>query len=66
MFGTNIRKQFTNKNVYQIQNKWTDYKKLELIYGNTKRLGNTKHDQVKLVLAVFFSGYFYQCNIKLF
>ena len=26
----------------------------ELNYGNTKLLGNTKHNQVKLVLAVFF------------
>ena len=26
----------------------------ELNYGNTKLLGNTKHNQVKLVLAAFF------------
>ena len=39
---------------HQIPNKWTDYKIFELKYGTTKLLGNTKHNQVKLVLAVFF------------
>ena len=51
----NIRKQSIAKD-YQIPNKWTDYKILELKYGNTKLLGNTKHNQVKLVLAVFVSA----------
>ena len=50
----NIRKQIDNKKDYQIQSKWTDYKIFELKYGNTKQLGNAKHNQVKLVLAVFF------------
>ena len=50
-------KTFENKSIakdHQIPNKWTDYKIFELKYGNTKLLGNTKHKQVKLVLAVFF------------
>ena len=38
----------------------------ELKYGNTKLLGNTKHNQVKLVLAVFVSANLYQCSIKLY
>ena len=50
----NIRKQIDNKKDYQIQSKWTDYKIFELKYGNTKLLGNTKQNQVKLVLAVLF------------
>ena len=51
----NIRKQIDNKIDYQIQSKWTDYKIFELKYGNTKLLGNTKHNQVNLVLPVFTS-----------
>ena len=42
---------------HQIPNKWTDYKIFELKYGNTKVLGNTKHNQVQLVLVVFVSAY---------
>ena len=38
----------------------------ELNYGNTKLLGNTKHNQVKLVFAVFFSAYLCQYSIKLY
>ena len=38
---------------------------LKLKYGNTKLLGNTKHNQVKLVLAVFVCAYLYQYSIKL-
>ena len=52
-------KTFGNKSIakdHQIPNKWTDYKIFELKYGNTKLLGNTKHNQVKLVLAVFVSA----------
>ena len=54
----NIRKQIDNKKDYHMQNKWTDY--------NTKLLGNTKHNQVKLVLADFLSAYLYQYSIKLY
>ena len=60
----NIRKQI-NKKYYQMQSKWTDYKIFELKYGNTKLLENTKHNQVKLVLAVFLPAYLYQYSIKL-
>ena len=49
----NIRKQIDNKKDYQIQSKWTDYKIFEFKYGNAKLLENTKHNQVKLVLAGF-------------
>ena len=49
----NIRKEIDNKKDYHIHSKWTDYKIFELKYGNTKLLGTTKHNQVKLVLAVF-------------
>ena len=38
----------------------------ELKYGNTKLLGNTNHNQVKLALAVFVSAYLYQYSIKLY
>ena len=60
----NIRKQIDNKKDYQVQNKWTNYKIFELKYGNTKLLGNTNHNQVKLVLAVFRSAYLYQYSSK--
>ena len=50
----------------QMPNKWTDYKILELKYGNTKLLENTKHNQVKLVLAVFLPAYLYQYSVKLY
>ena len=53
-FEQNIRKQIDNKKDYQIQSKLKDYKIFELKCGNTKLLGNTKHNKVKLVLAVFF------------
>ena len=62
----NIRNQIDNKEDYQIQSNWTDYKIFELKYRNTKLLGNTKHNQVKLVLAVFVSAYLYQHSIKLY
>ena len=61
----NIRKQI-NKKYYQMQSKWTDYKIFELKYGNTKLLENTKHNQVKLVLAVFLPAYLYQYSVKLY
>ena len=62
-------KTLANKSIakdHQIPNKWTDYKIFELNYGNTKLLGNTKHNQVKLVFAVFFSAYLCQYSIKLY
>ena len=64
MFGAKDSK--TNR--YQkrlLKSKWTDYKIFKLKYGNTKLLGNTKHNQVKLVLAVFLPAYLYQYSIKL-
>ena len=61
----NIRNDLIAKD-HQIPNKLTDYKIFELKYGNTKLLGNTKHNQVKLVLAVFVSAYLYQYSIKLY
>ena len=60
----NIRKQIDNKEDYQIQSKWRDYKIFELKYGNTKLFGSTKHNQVKLVLAVFLSADLYQYSIS--
>ena len=62
-------KTFENKSIskdHQISNKRTDYKIFKLKYGNTKLLGNTKHNQVKFVLAVFVSAYLYQYSIKLY
>ena len=50
----------------QIPNKRTVYNIFELKYGNTKLLENKKHNQVKLVLAVFVSAYFDQYSIKLY
>ena len=64
-----LEQTFANKSIakeHQIPNKWTDCKIFELKYGNTKRLGNTKHNQVKLVLAVLVSAYLYQYSIKLY
>ena len=51
---------------HQVPNKWTKYKISELKCGNTKLLGNTKYNQVKLVLVVFDSAILYQVNIKLY
>ena len=51
-------KTFENKSIaknHRIPNKRTEQKIFELKYENTKLLGNTKYNQVKLVLAVFFS-----------
>ena len=62
-------KTFENKSIakdYQIPNKWTNYKISELKYGNTKLLGNTKHNQVKLLFVVFVSAYLYQYSMKLY
>ena len=60
----NIRKQIDNKKDYQIQSKWTDYKIFKLKYGNTKLLGNTKYNQVKLALGVFASAFLYQLALN--
>ena len=38
----------------------------ELKHENAKLLENTKHNQEKLVLAVFVSAYLYQYSIKLY
>ena len=62
----NIWKKKSIAKDHQTPSKWTDYKIFELKYGNTKLLGNTKHNQVKLVLAVFVSAYLYQYSIKLY
>ena len=63
MFGTKHSKilKLIAKD-HQILNKWTEYEILELKYENTKLLGNTKHDQVKLVFAVFISPFLYQTS----
>ena len=62
----NIRKKIDSEKDYHrhLLNKWTDYKMFELKHGNTKLLENTKHNQVKLVLAVFNPAYLYQYSIK--
>ena len=54
MFGTKHSKTNRLQKDHQIPNKGTDYKIVELKHGNAKLLGNTKNNQVKLVLAVFF------------
>ena len=54
MFGTKHSKRKSIAKHHEIPNKWTYYKIFELKYGNAKLLGYTKHNQVKLVLAVFF------------
>ena len=59
---TNLKHKWVKN--YQMPNKWRDYKIFELKYGNTKRLGNTKDNQVKLVLPVLVSAYLYQYSIK--
>ena len=68
MFGKKIRKQIDCKrpsNTKQM-NLWTEYKIFGLKYENTKLLGNTKYNQVKLVSGVFVCSYFYQYSIKLY
>ena len=62
-------KTFENKSIgkdHLILNKWTEYKIFELRYWNTKQLGNTKYNQLKIVLAVFASAYLYLVSIKLY
>ena len=49
---------------HQIPNKWTENKILKLKYGNTKLLGNTKYNQVKLALGVFASAFLYQLALN--
>ena len=69
----NIRKQnkqIDNKLITKMTIKYKANEQItqtfELKYGNTKLLGNTKHNQVKLVPAVFLSAYLYQYSIKLY
>ena len=62
-------KTFENKPIakdHWIPNKWIECKIFELKYGKTKLLGNTKYDQIKLVLAVFASAFLNQVSIKLY
>ena len=59
MFGTKYSKTNGLQKPIKCQTNETDNKIFELKYGNTKLLGNTKHNQVKLVLAVFVSAYLY-------
>ena len=67
MFGTKHSKILNSiSKDHQMPNKWTEYKIFKLKYGNIKLLGNTKYNQVKLVLAVFASAFLYQVNIKLY
>ena len=50
----NIRKQIDCKRPSNTKQMSRLQKIFKLKYGNTKLLGNTKNNQVKLVLAVFF------------
>ena len=67
MFGTNCKRllKLIAKDD-QIPNKRREYKILELKYGNTKLLGKTKYNRVKLVFAVFVPAILYQVSIKLY
>ena len=64
-----LEQNIGNKSIakdHQIPNKWIDYNIFEFKYGNTKLLGNAKHNKVKLVPAVFVSAYLHQYSIKLY
>ena len=63
MFGTKHSKTNRLQKTIKYQ---TNEQIFELKYGNTKLLGDTKSNQVKLVLAVFVSACFYQYSIKLY
>ena len=67
MFGTKHSKivKLIAKD-YQIPNKWTEYKILELKHENTKLLGNTKYNQLKWAVVVFVSVFVFQVSIKLY
>ena len=54
MFGTKEWKTNQLQKTIKYETNEQIKKIFELKYGNTKLLGNTKHNQVKLVLAVFF------------
>ena len=54
MFGTKQSKTNRLQKTIKYETNEQIKKIFELKYGNTKLLGNTKHNQVKLVLAVFF------------
>ena len=64
MFGTKHSK--TNRLQKTIKYQTNEQKIFELKYGNTKLLGNTKHNKVMLVLAVFVPAYLYQYSITLY
>ena len=63
MFGTKYSKTNRLQKTIKYQ---TNEQIFELKYGNTKLLGDTKRNQVKLVLAVFVSACLYQYSIKLY
>ena len=63
MFGTkHLKIPKSAVKAHQTPNKWTEYKILELKYGNTKLLRNIKYNKVKLVLAVFASPFVFQIS----
>ena len=66
MFGTKQSKTNRLQKTIKYETNEQIKKIFELKYGNTKLLGNTKQNQVKLVLAVFVSAYLYQYSIKLY
>ena len=66
MFGTKQSKTNRLQKTIKYETNEQIKKIFELKYGNTKLLGNTKQNQVKLVLAFFFSAYLYQYSIKLY
>ena len=61
----NIRKQIYSKRPSNIR-QMNRVQIFELKYENTKLLGYTKSNQVKVVLAGFASAYLYQVSIKLY
>ena len=67
MLGTKHSKIPTSTvKAHQTPNKWTEYKILELKYGNTKLLRNIKYNKVNLVLAVFASTFVFQISNKFY
>ena len=67
MFGTkHLKIPKSTVKAHQTPNKLTEYKILELKYGNTKLLRNIKYNKVKLVLAVFASAFVFQISNKFY
>ena len=66
MFGTKHSKTNWLQKIikYQTNEQITKYSNWNMEIQN-EMLGNTKHNQVKLVLKVFVSAYFYQYSIIL-